>query len=638
MRVGSWASPRRQMQSDACQKLPFKWLPAMKPRGVDSAFPKGKTSHFAQGGPSCTSLRLHSISTLILSAARMRKPSSYFGQSLEITECGEFCGWEAYLNETASSAAPASSFHQSREPPTNQFRVGFRLSCRHPNKAVGDCLATISSVEKVWIVVEVDQFIPNSPKSLRFVVDDPALQPIELPVSKSSPKNPRHLNHRENSSPEFFAPKSWFNQIVVNRPKSNLFEVGQKLEVASLKRTEFKTFPATIVAVHGDNITIHFDGLSSKHDFQVPYYSKDIFPAGYSSKAGIFIQSVAQNHLSLTKRAIPLARDFRVLRGFVSESDSEENIPEEVSRQISDDDEQYDVDVAQKEERRRGSISSNDSTDSVESMPLEEVLGKPTEQEMSRSRKRPRSRDSDDSSIVSCGAHVEISDVSNNLNAVSEVVEQLTGFDWQCPSSSMELTESFEESTVNVIVNKTRNIIPCNFSFEEVCRNFKDEYVSYPLTTVYHELMMGLARSTLDPELFVEVIPPTQSRLVSICVIMKKIGRRVLFICRLLQFFTVIDPDKRLHETRAREMWFSKMSVERLITILFSNGKLTIEEVKTLKKNEIDGQAVLQMSTEDIQELSGDQEIVAKRLIEAFDFVRRTCDMERSDWIPLIKI
>jgi polycomb protein SCMH1 len=78
-------------------------------------------------------------------------------------------------------------------------------------------------------------------------------------------------------------------------PKSNLFQVGQKLEAVDKKNPQLICC-ATVGAVKNDQIHVTFDGWRGAFDYWCKYDSRDIFPVGWCAKSGHPMQPPGQKN------------------------------------------------------------------------------------------------------------------------------------------------------------------------------------------------------------------------------------------------------------------------------------------------------------------------------------------------------
>lgn len=76
-------------------------------------------------------------------------------------------------------------------------------------------------------------------------------------------------------------------------PRSNLFQVGQKLEAVDKKNPQLICC-ATVGAVKNDQIHVTFDGWRGAFDYWCRYDSRDIFPVGWCAKSGHPMQPPGQ--------------------------------------------------------------------------------------------------------------------------------------------------------------------------------------------------------------------------------------------------------------------------------------------------------------------------------------------------------
>ncbi|KAJ8927613.1 hypothetical protein NQ314_019891 [Rhamnusium bicolor] len=96
------------------------------------------------------------------------------------------------------------------------------------------------------------------------------------------------------------APSKIFQKEPVG-PRTNLFQIGQKLEAVDKKNPQLICC-ATVGAVKNDQIHVTFDGWRGAFDYWCKYDSRDIFPVGWCAKSGHPMQPPGQKNNSGANR------------------------------------------------------------------------------------------------------------------------------------------------------------------------------------------------------------------------------------------------------------------------------------------------------------------------------------------------
>ncbi|XP_046479744.1 polycomb protein Scm [Neodiprion pinetum] len=226
--------------------------------------------------------------------------------------------WELYLKETNSVAAPIDCFKQHEVPPTNEFKMGMKLEALDPRNLTSTCIATVVGVLGPRLRLRLDG--SDNKNDFWRLVDSNEIHPIGH-CEKSGGMLQPPLGFRMNASswPMFLlktlngaemAPAKVFKREPKD-PRSNLFEVGYKLEAIDKKNPQL-ICTATVGAVKDDIIHITFDGWRGAFDYWCRYDSRDIFPAGWCFKSGHPLQpprqkSTGQNRFkSRTSNVLPV--------------------------------------------------------------------------------------------------------------------------------------------------------------------------------------------------------------------------------------------------------------------------------------------------------------------------------------------
>merc|ERR1712029_212104 len=203
--------------------------------------------------------------------------------------------WQDYLEETKSESAPASCFNQAQEPPKNDFKVGQKLEAQDPRSPPDHpsvCIATVKSKLGPRIRLRLDGSDDGS--DFWKLVDS-----NELHETSYCEKNggmllpPMGFTLNATGWPRFkvktlkdsvSAPRNCFKKSPPT-PKTNQFQVGQKLEAVDLKNPVLICV-ATVGAVNNDKIHVTFDGWKGACDYWCNFYDRDIFPAGWCALSG----------------------------------------------------------------------------------------------------------------------------------------------------------------------------------------------------------------------------------------------------------------------------------------------------------------------------------------------------------------
>ncbi|XP_066599296.1 polycomb protein Scm [Prorops nasuta] len=201
--------------------------------------------------------------------------------------------WKSYLKETNSSAAPVDCFKQHEVPPTNEFEIGMKLEALDPRNVTSTCIATVVDILGPRLRLRLDG--SDNKNDFWRLVDSNEIHPIGHCEKTGGMLQPP-LGFRKNgsswptflvktlSSAENLAPSKVFKREP-KTPRSNMFEVGHKLEAIDKKNSHLICV-ATVGAVKGDEIYVTFDSWSGGFDYWCRFDSRDLFPAGWCFKSG----------------------------------------------------------------------------------------------------------------------------------------------------------------------------------------------------------------------------------------------------------------------------------------------------------------------------------------------------------------
>ncbi|XP_068911715.1 polycomb protein Scm [Tenebrio molitor] len=210
--------------------------------------------------------------------------------------------WDEYLKETNSAPAPANCFKQGLSPPLNEFKVSMKLEALDPRNVTSTCIATVITVLGSRLRLRLDG--SDNKNDFWRLVDSREINPVGHCEQSGGMLQPP-LGFRMNASswPMFLtktlngalmAPANIFQKEPPG-PKSNLFQVGQKLEAVDKKNPQLICC-ATVGAVKNDQIHVTFDGWRGAFDYWCKYDSRDIFPVGWCAKSGHPMQPPGQKN------------------------------------------------------------------------------------------------------------------------------------------------------------------------------------------------------------------------------------------------------------------------------------------------------------------------------------------------------
>lgn len=221
--------------------------------------------------------------------------------------------WEEYLRETNSNPAPLVCFKQAANPPLNEFKVEMKLEALDPRNVTSTCIATVIKVLGSRLRLRLDG--SDNKNDFWRLVDSNEIHPIGHCERAGGMLQPP-LGFRMNASswPMFLlktltgaemAPAKIF-QKEPEGPKTNLFQVGQKLEAVDKKNPQLICC-ATVGAVKNDQIHVTFDGWRGAFDYWCRYDSRDIFPVGWCAKSGHPMQPPGHKHANHSRFKIKAA-------------------------------------------------------------------------------------------------------------------------------------------------------------------------------------------------------------------------------------------------------------------------------------------------------------------------------------------
>ncbi|XP_029459190.1 sex comb on midleg-like protein 2 isoform X3 [Rhinatrema bivittatum] len=239
------------------------------------------------------------------------------------TARAEHFNWEGYLRETGSLSAPPHCFRQSRNPPSNDFKVGMKLEAHDPRNVTSVCIATVIGITGARLRLRLDG--SDNKNDFWRLVDSSDIQQIGTCEKKGDMLQPP-LGFRMNASswPMFLlrtlngaemAPAAIFKKEP-SKPTENYFKVGMKLEAVD-KKNPYLICPATIGDVKGDEVFITFDGWRGAFDYWCKYDSRDIFPVGWCSLTGDALQPPG-NSVSIAKNNTSISSPSKTIRSMQS--------------------------------------------------------------------------------------------------------------------------------------------------------------------------------------------------------------------------------------------------------------------------------------------------------------------------------
>lgn len=210
--------------------------------------------------------------------------------------------WDDYLKETDSVPAPSNCFKQAVNPPLNEFKIGMKLEALDPRNVTSTCIGTVVGVLGSRLKLRLDG--SDNTNDFWRLVDSNEIHPYGQCQKNGEMLQPP-LGFRMNASswPTYLtkilnganlAPENIF-QPEPPTPKTNLFEVGQKLEAVD-KKNPHLICCATVAAIKDDQIHVTFDGWRGAFDYWTRYDSRDIFPVGWCTRSCHPMQPPGQKH------------------------------------------------------------------------------------------------------------------------------------------------------------------------------------------------------------------------------------------------------------------------------------------------------------------------------------------------------
>ncbi|KAF2885257.1 hypothetical protein ILUMI_20923 [Ignelater luminosus] len=216
--------------------------------------------------------------------------------------------WDEYLRETKSVAAPNDCFKQAVNLPQNEFKIGMKLEALDPRNVTSTCIATVVYIQGLRLRLRLDG--SDNKNDFWRLVDSSEIHPIGH-CEKSGGMLQPPLGFRMNASswPMFLlktlngaemAPAKIFQREPPG-PRTNLFEIGQKLEAVDKKNPQLICC-ATVGNIKQDQIYVTFDGWRGAFDYWCRYDSRDIFPVGWCAKTGHPLQPPGQKNATGNNR------------------------------------------------------------------------------------------------------------------------------------------------------------------------------------------------------------------------------------------------------------------------------------------------------------------------------------------------
>ncbi|RXM99877.1 Sex comb on midleg-like protein 2 [Acipenser ruthenus] len=88
----------------------------------------------------------------------------------------ESFSWDEYLKETGATPSPSHCFKQSRNPPSNDFKVGMKLEAHDPRNFTSVCIATVMGITGARLRLRLDG--SDNKNDFWRLVDSSDIQPI----------------------------------------------------------------------------------------------------------------------------------------------------------------------------------------------------------------------------------------------------------------------------------------------------------------------------------------------------------------------------------------------------------------------------------------------------------------------------
>ncbi|CAJ0567911.1 unnamed protein product, partial [Mesorhabditis spiculigera] len=228
--------------------------------------------------------------------------------TVEVKTEPETFSWDSYLKEFNATAAPSRAFYQSEEPPRNDFEVGALLTVPDAKGGNMPCLGSVQAVSGRWIFIRLEG--TDNSDDHWVMCDDTEIAPIGEETLLNPPVGFRislrtfHSWKDKMLTTHHLARPEWFRPIDKKfRPPKCLFEEGQKLEVMDTKNFCGQPYVATIVKVsQNGQLQIHFDGWASSYDIEQHFQSRNLFPVGWSARAGLEVAAMSMHSLRAEAR------------------------------------------------------------------------------------------------------------------------------------------------------------------------------------------------------------------------------------------------------------------------------------------------------------------------------------------------
>ncbi|KAJ9585032.1 hypothetical protein L9F63_020623, partial [Diploptera punctata] len=193
-------------------------------------------------------------------------------------------------------------------PPTNEFKIGMKLEALDPRNLTSTCIASVVGILGPRLRLRLDG--SDNKNDFWRLVDSNEIHPIGHCEKHGGMLQPP-LGFRMNASswPMFLlktlngaemAPSKIFKKEPPT-PKSNMFQVGMKLEAVDKKNPQL-ICAATVGSVKGEMIHVTFDGWRGAFDYWCRFDSRDIFPVGWCAKSGHPLQPPGQKAAHGTSR------------------------------------------------------------------------------------------------------------------------------------------------------------------------------------------------------------------------------------------------------------------------------------------------------------------------------------------------
>ncbi|XP_012559766.2 scm-like with four MBT domains protein 2 isoform X1 [Hydra vulgaris] len=249
--------------------------------GLDDEFPSDSWAHFLSSD-------IHPVGWSQLVGHTLSPP---IGWKHSLTEWNEFLAEDLH----DSKDAPQDCFvpESMGTPPSSNgsFEIGMKLEALDPFNPL--CL-TVASVVKIlhfnYFVVGLDGqevfFICHSSSNSIFPVGWSKQHKVFLTPPKDMIGKPFDWDKYLLKCDSIAAPAHLFLHL---KKRIYPFEIGTKVEAVDLREPSF-ICPATIVAIHGSLLRVHFDGWDSTFDQWVSHESYDLFPVNWCERNGKSLQ------------------------------------------------------------------------------------------------------------------------------------------------------------------------------------------------------------------------------------------------------------------------------------------------------------------------------------------------------------